>query len=196
MTAPRTRTTGPFLDRATLIATAADLADRDGWANLTLSRVAEAVDRHVSSLYTHVDGLDELRREISLLAVDELADAVWAASVGRAGADALESIAHAQRDFGRLHPGRLAALRDRIGIDDPEFRSRAWRLALPTRTVLMSFGLDEDRAARAHGVFSATIRGLVAPGTPPGVGDDDATLRTAVDLFVTAIGSGEWPSIE
>jgi len=184
MTASRTRTTGPFLDRATLIATAADLADRDGWSNLTLSRVAEAVDRHVSSLYTHVDGLDEL------------ADAVWAASVGRAGADALESIAHAQRDFGRLHPGRLAALRDRIGIDDPEFRSRAWRLALPTRTVLMSFGLDEDRAARAHGVFSATIRGLVAPGTPPGVGDDDAALRTAVDLFVTAIGSGEWPSIE
>jgi AcrR family transcriptional regulator len=62
------RSTGQFLDRDTLVATAADLADKIGWTELTLSKVAEAVDRHVSSLYSHVDGLDALRREIAVLA--------------------------------------------------------------------------------------------------------------------------------
>lgn len=194
MNPPRTRTAGPFLDRATLVVAAADLADRDGWSNLTLSRVAADVDRHISSLYSHVDGLDELRREISLLAVDDLADVVHAAADGRSGAGALESIARAQRDFGRAHPGRLAAVRDRIGVDDPEFRRRALRLAQPVRVVLASFGLDDERVARAHVVFSATVRGLVAPGTAPGTTDDDEVLHTAVGLFVTAIGTGEWPA--
>jgi len=39
------RSTGQFLDRDTLVATAADLADRIGWTELTLSKVADAVDR-------------------------------------------------------------------------------------------------------------------------------------------------------
>jgi AcrR family transcriptional regulator len=74
VTTARARTAGPYLDKATLVRAAADLADRDGWSRLTLSKAAESVDRHVSSLYTHVDGLDDLRRQIALLAIDELAD--------------------------------------------------------------------------------------------------------------------------
>ena len=72
--ATQSRVTGPFLDRVTLIEAAADLADVVGWNDLTLSRVAEAVDRHVSSLYSHVDGLDALRREVARLANAQLRD--------------------------------------------------------------------------------------------------------------------------
>lgn len=195
MTTTRTPQRGPHLDRVTLIAAAASLADTNGWNELTMSKVAEAVDRHVSSLYSHVDDLDALRREIALLAVTEIGDVVWEASVGRSGADALTAIAEAERDFARLHPGRMAALRGHLGVDDSEFRDQALRIAQPIRTVLASFGLDQQQAAIAHRVFSATVRGLIEPGTPLGTSDDDAALQATVTLFVTALQSGTWPTV-
>ena len=196
MSAPtRSRSTGQYLDRDTLIAAAADLADSIGWSELTLSKVAEAVDRHVSSLYSHVDGLDALRRDIAILAVTEVADVVWGASVGRSGADALTAIAEAERDFARKHPGRMAALRGHLGAEDNEFRDQAKRIAQPIRTVLGSYGLNEQEVAIAHRVFSATVRGLIEPGTPLGRADDDIALQATVTLFVTALESGSWPTV-
>ena len=192
----RTRAVGPFLDRETLIIAAADLADETGWNELTLSKVAETVDRHVSSLYSHVDGLDALRRDIAVLAVTEVGDVVWEASVGRSGADALTAIAEAERDFARLHPGRMAALRSHVGADDPEFKEQAKRIAQPIRTVLGSFGLDAQQVAIAHRVFSATVRGLIEPGTPLGKADDDLAISATVTPFVTALESGTCPTIE
>jgi len=191
----QSRAPSSFLDRATLIESAAELADTDGWNFLTLSRVAESVDRHVSSLYSHVDGLDALRREVALLAVTELAEVVWAATVGRAGAEALTAIAEAERDFARAHPGRMAALRGHLGIADPEFREQAMRIAKPVRTVLTSYGLDEQQVAIAHRVFSATVSGLIEPGTPLGKTNDDITIQATVTLFVTALESGNWPPV-
>ena len=54
--------------------------------------------------------------------------------------------------------------------------------------MLASFGLDEARTSIAHSIFSATVRGLAEPGV-----GDDATLASAVDLFVTALDGGAWP---
>lgn len=196
MTTTRTRSTGPYLDRDTLIAAAAELADTNGWNELTMSKVAEMVNRHVSSLYSHVDDLDALRREVVLLAVTEIGDVVWEASIGRSGVDALTAIAQAERNFARLHPGRMAALRAHLGVDDSEFRDQALRIAVPIRTVLASFGLNEQQVAIAHRVFSATVRGLVEPGTPLGTSDDDIALQATVTLFVTALESGSWPTVE
>ena len=193
--ATQSRVTGPFLDLVTLIEAAANLADVVGWNDLTLSRVAEAVDRHVSSLYSHVDGLDALRREVAILSVTELADVVWAATIGRSGAEALTRIAEAERDFARAHPGRMAALRGHLSVEDPEFREQAKRIAQPIRTVLASFGLSDQQVIIGHRVFSATVRGLIEPGTPLGATEDDIALQATVTLFVTALESGNWPTV-
>ena len=149
----------------------------------------------MSSLYSHVDGLDALRREVAVLSVTELADVVWAATVGRSGAEALTEIAEAERDFARAHPGRMAALRGHLGAADPEFREQAKRIAQPIRTVLASFGLDDQQVIIGHRVFSATVRGLVEPGNPLSAADDDIALQATVTLFVTALESGNWPTV-
>jgi len=191
----RTRTAGPFLDKATLVRAAADLADRDGWSRLTLTRVAESVDRHVSSLYTHVDGLDDLRREIALLALDELSEQVWRVALGRSGGDALGAIAAIYRDYFRSHPGRSAAINAFAGLGDPEYSARGARLAEPIRATLAGFGLDPEQVAVAHRIFTASIRGLALGESRSSTDhrDADAALAQTVDLFVTALDSGAWP---
>ena len=191
----RARAPGPPLDQSTLVAAAADLADSDGWSSLTLSAVAARVNRHVSSLYSHVDGLDDLRRRVALLALEELSDQVWRSALGRSGGEALTAIATVERDFSRTHPGRIAAVTAFIGDADPEFRARGTRLAEPIRATLAGFGLDADQVAIAHRVFSASVRGLVQSeiATRAGRRDADEALDQTVALFVSALESGSWP---
>jgi AcrR family transcriptional regulator len=182
------------LDRAALVRAGAGVADRDGWSNLTLSEVAKSVDRHITSLYAHVDGLDALRRQIALLAVDELGELLWAAALGRTGADALRTIATVERDYARRHPGRLTAMTTGVRGADPEFAAKAKRMSEPLRATLRSFGLAEDRIPRAHSAFSCALRGLVLAETTDSVpsGNGDATFEALLDLFISGLESGTW----
>ncbi len=192
----RTVAATDYLDRVTLVRVAADLADEAGWSKLTLSAVAKAVDRHVTSLYAHVDSLAALRREVALLATEELADAVWKAVLARTREDALRAIATVYRSFSLEHPGRAAAILSIDYRNDPGFAATAERLAEPVQATLRSFGLGEEQVHIAHRVFSATVRGLTLAvhsdeHTPDPIRDE--TFDQAIALFATALASGAWP---
>jgi len=192
---PPPKASSAYLDKATLVKVAADIADRDGWSKLTLSQVAKEVDRHVTSLYAHVDGLDALRREVTMLALEELADEVWKAALGRTREEALVAIAAVERAYARKHPGRNTAMVTHTRFDDEELRVRGLRLAEPIRATLRSFGLDEDQIVQAHSVFSCALRGLILAeitDTFP-FNDLDETHEQLIRLFVLALSTGRWP---
>ncbi len=191
----RPRAQPDFLDKATLVATAADVADRVGWSELTLSEVAREVDRHVTSLYAHIDGLDDLRREITLLALEEISDAVWRATLGYVREDALREIALVLRKYCEEHPARTASIILTKHGSDPEQISRAERLAEPIRATLRSFGLTENQVFHAHRVFSASIWGFTQgeSGELFPEGKADETFDQLLELFFFALNSGSWP---
>ena len=121
------------LDRATVVATGAALADEVGLANLTMGSLAQRVGVRTPSLYKHVGGQGDLNRRIAVLALSELADAVGSAVQGYAGRDALAAAARAFRGFVLEHPGRYAATLgvEPSGPDDP--------MALGSRRLLDAF---------------------------------------------------------
>jgi len=176
---------GESLARDDVIRAAADLVDREGWQALSLARLARELGRHATSMYAHVSGLDDLRKQVSLLAAEELADKVWSAAIGKVGAEALRAIALEYRSYAAAYPGRTASL-SAIEREDPEFAARMTRLHQPLAATFRSFGLDETQAASAHQIFGATINGLVNTG-----GVDE--LDQAVSLFVMAMSTGGWP---
>ncbi|MBV8949573.1 MAG: WHG domain-containing protein, partial [Actinobacteria bacterium] len=178
-----------------VVRTAADIADREGWASVTLSRVARELHRHVTSMYTHVDSVDELRRKVALLAAAEMGDLLWTAALGRTGADALTAVADVYRTYPREHPGRSEALIT-YGSRDDEFIALAARMSEPLRATLRSYGLDDRQVEHAHRVFSATLRGF-STGEAVGLyethGDADETYRQILALFGLALENGKWP---
>lgn len=195
---PRRVGASPYLDRPTLVRAAADLADTEGWQKLTLSLVAGRVHRHVTSLYAHVDSLDELRRQVALLATDELSEQVWKAALGRVGVDALRAIRDVYRAFALDHPGRTAAMLDADHHHDPELRAKGVRLAEPIYATFRSFGLSEAQVLDAHRIFSSAVRGLTIAESSEifvAAGSLNSTFDQLIDLFVTAIGTGQWPSV-
>jgi AcrR family transcriptional regulator len=177
---------GESLGRDDLVRAAADLVDREGWAALTLARLARELGRHATSMYAHVRGIDDLRMGIALLAADELADRIWSAAIGKIGADALAAIALEYRSYAAAHPGRTAAL-SAIDRDAPEAAVPMARLHEPLAATFRSFGLNDAQAASAHQIFGATINGLVNTG-----GADE--LDRAVALFVVAMSTAAWPA--
>lgn len=185
------------LDAETVIRTAADIADREGWAAVTLSRVARELHRHVTSMYTHVDSVEALRSKVALLAAAEMGDLLWAAALGRTRADALAAIADVYRTYPREHRGRSEALVTYRPRDDAEFRAAAARMSEPLRATLRSYALDDRQVEQAHRVFSATLRGFStgeAVGLYEPAGDTDETYRHIVALFVLALDAGRWPA--
>lgn len=176
---------GESLDRDEVVKAAADLVDRDGWAALTLAGLAREVGRHATSMYAHVSSLEDLRKGVSLLAAEELAEKVWSAALGKIGADALGAIAREYRAYAEAHPGRTASL-SAIDRTDPDFATRMARVHEPLAATFRSFGLDEEQCASAHQIFGATINGLVGTG-------GGHELHHAVELFVVALSTGNWP---
>jgi AcrR family transcriptional regulator len=184
------------LDKATLVRAAAGVSDQVGWAEFTISEVARHVGRHVSSLYAHVDSLEDLKREITLLALDELSDAVWRVTLGRVREDALRSIAGVLRQYCEDYPGRAASIVLTRHASDPAKSSRAERLAEPICATLRTFGLNEDQVFHAHRVFSASIWGFTQGelGELFPEGRLNETFDQVLELFCVALNSGAWPA--
>jgi hypothetical protein len=113
----------------------------------------------VASLYSHVDGADDLRERIALLALDELADLVAEALAGRGGTDALVAFAGAYRDYAREHPGRYAAMQARLS---PEAAASGpgGRHADLARAVLRGYGLREADETHAVRLIGSVVRGF------------------------------------
>lgn len=139
----------------------AELADEVGFDQVTVSELARRFDVKVASLYSHVKSSQDLKTNIALLALEELADRVAAALAGRAGKDALAAFADAYRDYAREHPGRYAAAR--LPLDhETAAASAGVRHAQMTRAILRGYDLDGDDQTHAVRLLGSVFHGYVS----------------------------------
>jgi AcrR family transcriptional regulator len=180
------------LNATSLTRHAADLADEIGFEALTPSALARRVGVTVPSLYSHVTGAQGLRIQVSLLALQELADLLSDALAGRAGAHALAALGDTYRSYARSHPGRWSAATLRLGAEDAA-ASAGPRLARLMREALSSYGLQGDEEAHALRLVGSTLRGFVdleATGSfdhsPP---SSDASWGRAIEALDALLGA-------
>ncbi|MFI2296496.1 TetR/AcrR family transcriptional regulator [Isoptericola sp. NPDC019571] len=170
-----------------------DAGGPTGLADLTLAKVAASAGVATPSLYKHVGSLAALRREVALVALDELTTASAAATVGRAGPDALRALARAWRDYARAHPGRYAAVQLAPDPDAPEdavHRAAGARVVALVGAVLHGFGLPDDRTIDAVRVVRAGVHGFVALELSGGFRlpeDLDRSFDALVDMLVAGV---------
>jgi AcrR family transcriptional regulator len=154
---------------------AAEIADRDGYGALTLGAVADALEVRTPSLYNHGDGLDDLRRRVTVRAIERLGDALQRAAVGRSTDDAVRAIAAAFRRFALEHPGLYAATVPSSEVGDEAVR-RAGRAVVETVLAALSgYGLDHDEAIHAARGLRAAVHGFVALELAGGFGLEQPT---------------------
>jgi AcrR family transcriptional regulator len=158
------------LDTARVVEEAARIADRDGLAEATLARVAQSLGVRAPSLYNHVEGLPGMLRQITLLSVGELTDAMRDAAVGRSGEDALRSLARAYRAYAQEHPGRYAATTRAPTPEDPEHFAASQRAIEVIIAALRAWGFTGDDALHRVRVVRSALHGFISLEAEGGFG--------------------------
>lgn len=192
------RKLGLTLDQ--VVEAAGVIADRDGLDALSLAALAAALGVRSPSLYSHVDGLAGLRRQLTLHASSQLTVELADSVQGMEGSEALASLAQQMRSFAQRHPGLYDSLLPAPAPEvDPEL---AGALAEPVRVVaavLASMGVDPMsvipliRALRSavHGFVDLELRGGF--GLPE---DIDESFATTIALVIDAIADSADPPAE
>jgi AcrR family transcriptional regulator len=150
------------LSTASVVSSAAEIADTEGLEALTLARLASTAGVRTPSLYNHVTGLDDVRRRVALLALREIAAALRDAAVGRAGDDALVAAAGAYRAYALRHPGRYAAIQRAPAEGDEEMLAAGGEAVGVVLAMMRGYGLEGDDALHAARAVRSALHGFVA----------------------------------
>src|SRR5450631_4133047 len=108
------------LDAEMIVQKAAELADKGGLATLSMAELASHLGVRTPALYHYFAGLAGLRRELSLLGLQEAEVRQGRAVMGKAGDEAVLALAHALRGFANEHPGLYEAASRAPDAEDRE----------------------------------------------------------------------------
>ena len=165
-------------------------------SRVTLARLAGRLGVRPPSLYNHVRGLDDLRRGLTLRAVEMLGDALRDAAVGRAGDEAIIAIAQTYRRFAHEHPGLYATTLRSVHVGkDADLRAAGDAVIKTVVAILRAYGLEGDEAMHATRIVRSAVHGFVALETVGGFGipiDIDETFDRYLSLITD--GLRNWPN--
>jgi AcrR family transcriptional regulator len=174
------------LSPAVVVEEASTVADELGFESLTLAAVAQRLGVALPSLYKHVRGLGDLRRQMAIGALRELGDVVTRAAAGKARGDALRAFTGAYWDYAHQRPGRYAATVVAPDPSDPAAAAAARDVLAVVFAVLEGYGITGDGAVDATRMLRALVHGYVTLEAAGGFGMP-RDVRGSFDRAIDAI---------
>jgi AcrR family transcriptional regulator len=193
----------PPLTRDRIIAAAVTMADRDGFAAVTLRRIAAELGVHVTSLYNHVPTRDAVTDGI----IESLIDEAKLPTSPVSWEEWVRSFFAAMGTMATTHPGAFAALQRRP-VQGPR-AAASFEVALEAfaraglgpqdaygavkAASLTSLAVALERGLAAHGVPSETAIEDLPPETFPevrriaGVADPEAAWAFTLETLVSGL---------
>lgn len=177
------------LDKDTVVQTAAALVNREGVAALSLQRLARELGIQTPSLYNHIDGLPGLQRALAVMNARALGDCLSNAAIGKAGVDALRSVAQAYRDYIKAAPGLYTITLRSSGTQptvDPELQQEEARVLRVALAVVASLGLAGADAVHAVCALRSVVHGFATLEIAGGFGlplDCDESFRRLIEVL-------------
>lgn len=182
------------LDQTSVIEAAVKLVDEEGFAQLTLGRLAERLNVKTPSLYNHVAGLPGLRHDLTLYCLRDLYDRVIRATIGKSGPDAILALADAFRAYAKQTPGRYALVSQAPPPGDPEVQAAAAQVVEVILAVLAPFNLGEEDAIHAIRGLRSIVQGFISLEVAGGFGipiDTEASFHWLIHLYIDGLSRYE-----
>jgi AcrR family transcriptional regulator len=165
------------------------LLDTAGPEGVTLAAVAAVTGVATPSLYKHIDSLDSLRRLIAVRSMNDLADRLTTAVLGRSQDDALRALMIAYRDYALAYPNRYAALPQQPD-PDPDLAAAGTRIVEVILAVLRGYGIEGPDAIHATRAVRAAAHGfasLQAAGAFQLAEDLDTSYDRLIGMLITGL---------
>jgi AcrR family transcriptional regulator len=180
------------LNAAAVLEEAAQLADERGYDQLSLARLAARFRVKPPSLYNHIESLESLRRGLALRALRELAASLGKAAIGKSRDDAVRSLARAQREFVKRHPGLYQATQRAAAASDAEMNHASDEVVNICLMVLNGYGLDRRAALHALRGLRSAVHGFATLENAGGFGiplNIDESFAWLLECFIAGLNA-------
>ena len=180
------------LDQSLITRAALDIIESAEHQELTLSAIARRLEVTQPALYYHVDGIEDVLRWVGMAVRAQLVDVLSASTIGRAGADAVRSVAAAWLQFSKEHPG-LYQSTDWYPVEgDPELEAAVGQVLAVIAASLRSFDLTDDQRATCALALRSTLHGFASfergAGNPSPTTSEESFAQV-IDLLITGVES-------
>ncbi len=187
------------IDRQQVLDVSIALADEHGFDAVTLASVAAELGIRIPSLYNHISGLPGLRQEMRWWGLQQLGDALRRAAVGKAGDEAVASVAAAYRAFAHAHPGIYSATLRAAAPDEPEIAAAAQEVLDVVLAVIAAYALSPEDSLHVIRALRSLLHGFVELEIGGGFGmalDRDESFSRLLDLFLQGLHTRQEPAVQ
>lgn len=175
------------LDAETIIQKAAELADKDGFEELTMATLASHLGVRTPALYHYFAGLSGLRRALAISGLRKMSTELGRVVMGKAGDDAVIALAYALRSFVKEHPGIYKATVRSAEGEDSEWQAAGSEVVEVGLLALSSYHLSTDDALHAVRMLRSIVHGCASLEIAGGFGlplDVDETFHRLIVAFL------------
>ena len=145
-----------------VLAAAIEMAEKQGLETLSIRELAEKLGVKPPSLYNHINGLDDARRQLAHVALEKLEAALRDTALGYARTDALRKIAHAYRRFAQRHPELYKAFIACSSFDDAGIAEAKQAVIRTFYQVFEPYQLDHATKIHFARCFRSALHGFVS----------------------------------
>jgi AcrR family transcriptional regulator len=178
------------VDRDVIEHAAAQIANHDGLAGLSMSALATVLDVKTPSLYAHVTGIDEVRRMLALRGLSDMDNALARAALGKTTDQAVRAMLFAYVDYVREHPGVYEAMVPSPPLDDEAWLAAYDKLQSTTAAVLSGFEFSPEEQVHVLRGLRSLAHGFAALEASDSFRrpvDLDESFGWLVDVFLAGL---------
>ena len=172
------------LDKNAVISRAAQLANDIGLDNITLKALANDLNIQPPSLYYHIGGLDDLKKELMIYGWLQMEDQILEAVAGISGYDAIEVICREFVKYATENPGVFNAMLWYNKFENDKTNNATKKLFSVVFKVFSSLNITQEDSDHLMRTFRSFLEGFAllvnhnAFGNPISINDSlDLSLK-------------------
>ena len=150
------------LTSALVLEAAVEAVEEKGLNELSMQDLASRLGIKSPSLYNHISGLDDIRRQLTKEVLHRMENTIRDSAVGRSGENALREMALAYRKSAKIHPELYKAFASSRQPRDPEIEAAIQSLVGVLFRVLEGYGLNPEQEVHFIRIFHSGIHGFVS----------------------------------
>lgn len=178
------------LDKNAVIERAAALANEKGLENVTIKELADSLEIRSPSLYNHISGLEELRKEIMLYGWKQAEKRILQAATGTEGYDAIRAMCREFYVYASENKGIFSAMLWYNKYADEASSEATSGLFSRLYGIMEDMGISRERTEHLIRTLRGFLEGfalLVNNGAFGHPADIDESFEVSLDVLIEGI---------
>lgn len=171
---------GKGLTMERIAETAMRLVSEKGYNKFSMRELAQELHCKAASLYNHIESIDDINRQVGLLASEKMNAVLEEATAGKTRDEALIALAYAYRDFVRNENELYQAIMGMPSIKMADTLAAGRDSLKVVRQVIAQYNISRANAVNFSRCFRAALHGFASYEV---AGYYTAPEATAIDSF-------------